>query len=38
MGSFDDAAVASMYGGDDEKAWGWAVGDVESIRHMINQE
>ena len=37
LGAFDDADVVSVCGGNDEKSWGWSVGDVESIGHMNNR-
>jgi len=37
-GSFDDADVLSMCGGNDEKLGAWRVADVVSTEHMTNQE
>ncbi len=37
LGAFDDADVVSMYGGKDEKSWGWSLADVVLTGLMNNR-
>ncbi len=37
LGTFDDADVVPVCGGNDEKSWGWSLADVVSTGHVNNR-